>query len=267
MRLHLAMNSLCSNLLRLATSHQEAVGWSSSAVLHFLGAALASATFATLGMQPPELIGQQTAAEIELLAAWSQPPAPAVEISPSEPHVVVQPKKVSVAQQTYLRTSTDVSRPTPTEIAMVDSLLAPPPVVEPRACDTMPAHGAPPQRHTCREAPQADVSVAGVSSPASAPQLVSIGTSDRAAPRLLSNRPPTYPEEAIIRGLEGTVLLRLYITSEGQVGKLEIVSSSGHAILDAAAVGAVRSWRFMPAFQAGRSMAAAVRLPVRFSLD
>ena len=94
-----------------------------------------------------------------------------------------------------------------------------------------------------------------------------MGTSDRTLPRLLENRPPTYPQGAIIRRFEGTVVLRLEITPEGRVGGLEVVSSSGHAILDAAAARAIRAWRFAPATRAGRAVAVTVRLPVRFSLD
>ncbi len=91
------------------------------------------------------------------------------------------------------------------------------------------------------------------------------GTADREPPDLSGNRPPTYPTEAIRRGLEGTVLLRLHIGFTGQVDRVEIVRSSGHAILDRAAVDAVRSWHGRPAFRAGRPVATVELLPVRFS--
>jgi len=51
------------------------------------------------------------------------------------------------------------------------------------------------------------------------------------------------------------------------VGNLEIAASSGHPILDAAAVQAVHSWHFAPARRFGRPIPYTVRLPVRFALD
>ena len=76
-----------------------------------------------------------------------------------------------------------------------------------------------------------------------------------------------YPAQAVADRLQGTVLLRFRITPEGRVAQLELLSSSGHPILDAAAVRAVRAWRFIPARRAGLPVATTVRLPVRFELD
>ena len=84
--------------------------------------------------------------------------------------------------------------------------------------------------------PRTDASVA-----VSLPREQSIGTRADVLPRWLQNRPPTYPRRARLERLEGTVVLRLHVTAEGTVGKLEIASSSGFEILDAAAVEAVRS--------------------------
>jgi protein TonB len=70
-----------------------------------------------------------------------------------------------------------------------------------------------------------------------------------------------YPREAIKLGLEGKVTLLLHLDPAGHVQAAEVASSSGHAILDAAAVQA-----------AGRITAIAgnarqVLLPVDFRLD
>ena len=78
---------------------------------------------------------------------------------------------------------------------------------------------------------------------------------------------PTYPVRAVVERLEGTVVLRVHVTSEGRVSAVEVFSSSGHAVLDAAAVRAVRNWQFTPAHRAGHPVSATVRLPVRFVLD
>lgn len=78
---------------------------------------------------------------------------------------------------------------------------------------------------------------------ASAPQRI-------AAPRLLSKIEPQYPEEARRAGAEGTVTVRIEIKENGQPGDIAIARSSGRASFDAAAVEAIRSWRFVPAQEA-----------------
>ena len=45
-----------------------------------------------------------------------------------------------------------------------------------------------------------------------------------------------YPEQARKLGLEGTVMLHVELLSDGRVDDVRIVSSSGHAILDNAAI-------------------------------
>ncbi len=256
------MSLFFSNLLRAAMYHYQATGWGGSAVVHLLGAWVAYTTFVTFAPpERPELIGQKTAADIELLATWLQPqrPEPIVEIVAADPKVVVMPRRATIAEQTFLPADTDVAQPTPYEVAMADHLLALPPAVRPHRSDAAASENQPPpQRHTLR---QETLPAHSESHP------VSVGTSDRTPPQLLDNRPPTYPEQALIDRLEGTVVLRLQITSEGRVGWLKVFSSSGHAILDAAAVQAVRSWQFVPAMVSGRPTATMVRLPVRFSLD
>ena len=47
---------------------------------------------------------------------------------------------------------------------------------------------------------------------------------------------------------------------------MTIATSSGHQILDDAAVAAVRTWRFSPATQAGVPVAAIADVPIRFSI-
>jgi len=50
------------------------------------------------------------------------------------------------------------------------------------------------------------------------------------------------------------------------VTEVEIVRSSGHAILDAAAASAVRRWHGQPALSRGRPVATTRLLPVQFRL-
>lgn len=55
-----------------------------------------------------------------------------------------------------------------------------------------------------------------------------------------------YPEEAIQQGLEGEVLVLLLLNEHGEVVAARIEESSGHPLLDEAAVRAVRRLRALP---------------------
>lgn len=72
-----------------------------------------------------------------------------------------------------------------------------------------------------------------------------------------------YPEEAVRRGLEGETVLLLEVGADGRIVEASVASSSGHAILDAAALRAVRLLGALGPASAGK----AVLLPVRFQLE
>jgi len=70
-----------------------------------------------------------------------------------------------------------------------------------------------------------------------------------------------YPPEAIARGLEGETLVLLFLDETGNAIAARIESSSGHAILDEAAVRAARTLRSLPASAPREAL-----VPVRFRL-
>jgi len=92
------------------------------------------------------------------------------------------------------------------------------------------------------------------------------GVDEQRPPDLTGNQPPSYPAEAIRRRLEGVVMLRVRITAEGHVERVEITKSSGHAILDRTAVEAVSTWHARPAEQDGKPVATVEMLPIYFQL-
>jgi protein TonB len=68
------------------------------------------------------------------------------------------------------------------------------------------------------------------------------------------------------RGLSGTVELEILIDSSGRVGEVEVVRSSSHALLDEAALDAVRSVPPLPFPPELPSRPLRVRLPLVFDL-
>jgi len=83
----------------------------------------------------------------------------------------------------------------------------------------------------------------------------------------LRNPKPLYP--AISRRLkeQGTVLLRVFVTTAGQPTEVIIKTSSGHPRLDNAAKLAVVGWKFVPATREDKPVEAWVIVPVKFSLS
>jgi protein TonB len=83
----------------------------------------------------------------------------------------------------------------------------------------------------------------------------------------LNNPRPAYPMVARRMGYRGKVLLNVEVMSEGKAGQVLIYASSGHAVLDNSALQVVRSWRFVPARQAGRAITKWFIVPISFSLE
>jgi protein TonB len=81
------------------------------------------------------------------------------------------------------------------------------------------------------------------------------------------NRPPDYPAEAKRRGWQGKLMLRVEVSAAGAALGVTVATSSGHQVLDDAAVAAVAKWRFVPATRAGEPVAAAAEVPVAFRLE
>ncbi len=87
-----------------------------------------------------------------------------------------------------------------------------------------------------------------------------------AIPRYKNNPPPEYPAIARRRGYEGRVLLSAMISIDGNVVGVKVKETSGHLVLDRAAMKAVESWKFEPARRMGSPVPMPVDVPVRFVL-
>jgi len=77
---------------------------------------------------------------------------------------------------------------------------------------------------------------------------------------------PEYPKGSRQRGEEGQVTLEIEVGSSGACTAVRVVTSSGFAELDEAAVRAARGARFTPAKSEGRSVASTARLTLDFKL-
>ena len=78
---------------------------------------------------------------------------------------------------------------------------------------------------------------------------------------------PTYPRYSRLHKEEGTTVLSVEILPDGQLGKVEVIRSSGHRRLDRAAVEGMQKAELVPALKNGRKVASVKRITIRFDLE
>lgn len=76
------------------------------------------------------------------------------------------------------------------------------------------------------------------------------------------NPKPKYPSVARNQGWQGNVILKVLVSANGDSEQVTVAQSSGHDILDQAAVDAVKVWHFASAKWGGT-----VNIPINFKLD
>ena len=85
-------------------------------------------------------------------------------------------------------------------------------------------------------------------------------------PQPLSNIRPLYPEIAQEAGIEGTVVVQVFIDKKGRVQDTVILKGIPNTGLDEAAISAIRKTRFRPAKQRERPVGVWISIPVNFRL-
>jgi len=85
-------------------------------------------------------------------------------------------------------------------------------------------------------------------------------------PRPLTPIRPKYPEVAQEAGIEGTVIVQVFIDRKGRVKETIILKGIPNTGLDEAAIAAIRKTRFKPAIQRERPVGVWISIPVNFRL-
>ena len=238
-----------------------------AAALLFAGGAHALIfSLARFDAAPPPLV-QPAATRVFILPAAAPtpilqepvvpPPEPELEPEPGlEPEPVPEPEPPPILQQE--EAPVELPEPPPQEPEPEPTPEPLPPLPEP-VPETVsePDPPATPTPEPTPTLPEPDVAAAPDNSD---------GVADvPPAPR----RPikPEYPLQARQEQWEGDVTCAVHISPHGRVLEADIVQGSGHEVLDAAALKAVRAARFSPALRRGRPVELRVRLTVSFRLD
>lgn len=116
------------------------------------------------------------------------------------------------------------------------------------------------RHHAPSEAPAPSPSPAKAEAMSPAPASISHG-------KLLSKPEPPYPPAAKSRGLSGKVKVKIWVSADAEVEKVEVVESSGHDILDEAAVETVQNqWRFSAAKKGDTAVSDTYLIVIKFTL-
>lgn len=86
------------------------------------------------------------------------------------------------------------------------------------------------------------------------------------APNYLDNPIPMYPLRARKKGHEGTVILDITVSPNGEPTQIKILKSSGYNSLDQSAKQSVMQWTFISAKKNNRPIEANVEVPITFEL-
>lgn len=153
------------------------------------------------------------------------------------------------------------STPRPTPAPVTSSLPAPTPMIAPSgpAADT--------GFHLSNDGPGIPIGPAtpqaATHQPAAAPKAVAVKapppvaagpaecTEEATKPVPVVKVNPEYTDAARAAGVEGRLVIRIYVGPDGSVAKVEVVSSVD-AALDAAAIATIQKWRFTPAMKCGK---------------
>lgn len=174
-------------------------------------------------------------------------------MQPERPTVAVSEMSVSIAMQ-----QAEVAKP------QAQPELPRPPRIE----RTEKAMTREPMQEVAETAPQ-PVAAALAQSLAAPPSAAAAPMADTAPDykaAYLNNPRPAYPMAARRMSWEGRVVLNVEVLAEGACGEVSVFQSSGHEVLDTAALRTVKGWHFVPASRAGRPVTQWFKVPIQFAL-
>lgn len=157
-------------------------------------------------------------------------------------------------------------KPPPPRPKPATPVLAPPPILAVASPVESPVAAS----FTVAPQPPAPVSepvIVAAPAPAPAPTPAPALIDARFDADYLDNPKPLYPHASRRLGEEGKVVLRVFVSAEGDAKRVEVKRSSGFQRLDLAAEKAVARWRFVPARRGDEAVTAWVVVPIVFSLN
>lgn len=238
------------------SSRRNGVGAACAALLH--GSALAALLLTPT--QPPRPLPRETLMLVDFVAvAPPPPPAAAPQPEPPAPRRIEPPPEPRAQPKPQPpRPSAPRTTPAPPKPAAAEP--APLPVAEAPPLSAV-AASSEASADTAAEASAPPATVGGTAEASQTPPVPVKGVTG------LDNPKPLYPRMARRKGWQGLVILNVWVDESGAARTVALFRSSGHDVLDESALETVKSWRFVPARRGGQNVAAAVQVPIRFTLE
>jgi len=82
----------------------------------------------------------------------------------------------------------------------------------------------------------------------------------------ITNPHPPYPFIARKKGIQGKLILEVFVNEDGSVKNVRISQSSGYEILDKVSKMTIEKWIFIPAKKSGQAVKDNILVPIRFIL-
>lgn len=86
-------------------------------------------------------------------------------------------------------------------------------------------------------------------------------------PRVIRVLLPSYPISAAEDGIEGRIVLRLVVGSDGVAHEAEVVEAEPEGVFEESALAVVVKYKFKPAVKNGENVDCIVKLPIKFTLS
>jgi protein TonB len=102
--------------------------------------------------------------------------------------------------------------------------------------------------------------------PAPAPAVERV-TEPRGFAGYLNNPAPAYPPAALLKGLQGHVILNVHVLASGHAEEVTVFKTSGQRILDDSAIKTVSAWLFDPAKRGDSAIDGWVKVPINFKIS
>lgn len=254
----MSLAHLIANLLRASSGK----AFTLSGLVHVGALLLLAQSWFVATVERPRLAGSRQAA-IQLEASFRETPSP-VPVIVETAAIDVTPNVAHALNRTFVETpSVEIDWTLDATVRAAESALndvAPPSVRRASDTDQLLATDSSPSV----ELPRSRIEPTPPRTPTAVPRM--LGNHETTPPTYDHIPPPRYPDLARQRGWHGTVTLVVKIDATGRVTHVEVEESSGYQLLDAAAVNAVRRWRYKPAIGINGPVATEELQPVTFRL-
>jgi protein TonB len=96
--------------------------------------------------------------------------------------------------------------------------------------------------------------------------MASSGNVTRSA-LIIQSTNPVYPTQAQNQGIEGYVVVQIYVNTKGELENVVVLESNPTGIFEAAAISSIKQWKFSGAIDNNKPITSSLKQRIKFELD